>query len=81
MKKYKKLRKQADDIVIEWLRTMVPEGEDRDRINITNIHEFLPEELYYYNAGVRTLNAMIPRKVYKQLKKGMTGKEILDGLA
>ena len=30
-KKSKQLRRRAEDLLIEWLRTMVPDGEDTSR--------------------------------------------------
>ena len=32
-KRDKKLRRKAEELLIEWLRTMVPEGEDTSKIN------------------------------------------------
>ena len=32
-KKAKALRRKAESLLIDWLRTMVPEGEDTSKIN------------------------------------------------
>ena len=32
-KKAKKLRKKSKQLMVEWLRSMTPEGEDRNKIN------------------------------------------------
>ena len=34
----KKLRRRAEDLLIEWLRTMIPDGEDTSRINRNNLN-------------------------------------------
>ena len=33
----KQLRRRAEDLLIEWLRTMVPDGEDTSKINKNNL--------------------------------------------
>ena len=43
-KKAKRLRKRATQLLIRWIRSMTPDGEDATKINKKNIHEFLPEE-------------------------------------
>ena len=41
-KKSKQLRRKAKHLLIAWLRTMTPDGEDKSKINIKNLDEFLP---------------------------------------
>ena len=41
-RKAKALRRKAEGLLIDWIRTMVPEGEDTKKINKKNLHEFLP---------------------------------------
>ena len=43
----KQLRRRAEDLLIEWLRTMVPDGEDTSKIHRNNLNEFLPEQTHY----------------------------------
>ena len=47
-KKSKQLRRRSEDLLIEWLRTMVPDGEDTSKINKKNISEFLPEQTHIF---------------------------------
>ena len=47
-KKSKQLRRRAEDLLIEWLRTMIPDGEDTSRINRKNLNEFLPEQTHIF---------------------------------
>jgi hypothetical protein len=67
----KKLRRRSEEIIVEWLRTLVPEGEEQERINTTNYQDFLPEELYYRANGTTRLQAMTPKYVQKALKKNL----------
>jgi len=66
---YKLLRKQADLLCVEWLKTMVPEGEEADRITVQSMPSMLPDETHLYAGGQVRLHAMTPKWIYKQLKK------------
>jgi len=68
-KKCKDLRKQADSIVLEWVKSLLSE-EDCDKVNINNLYKHLPDEDYYHANSSRRLNIMSPRWVYKKLKGG-----------
>ena len=46
--KAKQLRRRAEDLLIEWLRTMVPDGEDTSKIHRKNLSEFLPEQTHLF---------------------------------
>ena len=46
--KSKQLRRKAEGMLIDWLRTMIPEGEDTSKINKKNLHEFLPEQTHLF---------------------------------
>ena len=39
-RKSKQLRRKAETLLIDWIRTMVPEGEDANKITKKNLHEF-----------------------------------------
>ena len=39
-RKAKALRRRGKDLLIEWLQSFVPEGEDTSKINRKNLHEF-----------------------------------------
>ena len=47
-KKAKQLRRRSEDLLIEWLRTMVPDGEDTSKINRKNLNEFLPDQTHIF---------------------------------
>ena len=79
----KRLRRRAEDLCIEWLRSMVPEGEEADLINNKNMSNFLPSETHFYAGDSVRLHAMLPKWIYKQLKKDptLTLKELMNGMA
>ena len=69
LKKSKQLRKKARQLMIEWLRSMTPEGEDRDKINVKNLHEFLPDQTHIFANNKFMVSAYSLRWFYKQVKK------------
>ena len=68
-KKAKKLRKKSKQLMVEWLRSMTPEGEDRDKINIKNLHEFLPDQTNIFANNKFMVSAYTLRWFYKHVKK------------
>ena len=68
-KRSKKLRRKAEDLLIAWLRTMVPEGEDTSKISRKNLDEFLPEQTHIFANNKYLLSAYTLRWFYKQIKR------------
>ena len=67
--KAKQLRRRAEDLLIEWLRTMVPDGEDANKITKKNLHEFLPEQTHIFANNRFMLSAYSLRWFYKKVKQ------------
>lgn len=67
--KAKQLRRKSEQLLIDWLRTMVPEGEDTSKINKNNLHEFLPDQTHVFANNKFLLSAYSLRWFYKQVKK------------
>ena len=68
-KKSKQLKRKAESMLIDWLRTMIPEGEDTSKINKKNLHEFLPEQTHIFANNKLMLSAYSLRWFYKQVKR------------
>ena len=68
-KKSEQLRRKAEDLLIEWLRTMVQDGEDKARINRKNLNEFLPEQTHIFANNKFLLSAYSLRWFYKKVKQ------------
>ena len=66
--KAKKLRRIGEQRLIDWLRTMVPDGEDTSKINKNNLKEFLPEQTHIFANNKLLLSAYSLRWFYKQVK-------------
>jgi len=67
--KAKQLRRIGEQRLIDWLRTMVPAGEDTSKINKNNLHEFLPTQTHIFANGKFFISAYTLRWFYKQVKK------------
>ena len=80
-KKSKLIRRRAEGKLIDWLRTMIPEGEDVSRINKKNLHEFLPEQTHVFGMGRMLLSAYSLRWFTKKIKRNpnVTLEELLNG--
>ena len=68
-RKAKQLRRKAEALLIDWIRTMTPEGEDATRINKKNLHEFLPEQTHIFANNKFMISAYSLRWFYKQVKR------------
>lgn len=68
-RKAKRLRRKAEDLLISWIRTMVPEGEDATKINKKNLHEFLPQQTHIFANNRFILSAYSLRWFYKKVKQ------------
>ena len=68
-KKSKQLKRKAEGMLIDWLRTMIPEGEDTSKINKKNLHEFLPEQTHIFANNKFMLSAYSLRWFYKLIKR------------
>ena len=68
-RKSKQLRRRAEDLLIEWLRTMIPDGEDTSKIHRKNLYQFLPEQTHIFANNRFLLSAYSLRWFYKQVKR------------
>ena len=68
-RKAKRLRRKAENLLISWIRTMVPEGEDATKINKKNLDQFLPQQTHIFANNRFMLSAYSLRWFYKKVKK------------
>jgi len=64
----KRISRQTDLVLLEWLKTLVPE-EEHIKLNINNIHEYIPKSTYFYTQRTLRLNFYSPKWVRKTIKK------------
>jgi len=68
-RKSKQLRRKSESLLIDWIRTMTPEGEDATKITKKNLHEFIPEQTHLFANNRFMLSAYSLRWFNKKVKK------------
>tara|TARA_R100000008_G_scaffold83161_1_gene68212 strand:+ start:535 stop:783 length:249 start_codon:yes stop_codon:yes gene_type:complete len=68
-RKAKAIRRRGKDLLIEWLRSVVPEGEDTSKINRKTLQNFLSDQTHFYANRKIMLSAYSLKWIYKQLKR------------
>lgn len=72
----KKISRQTDLILVEWLKTLVSE-EEQEQITPSNIHQLLPDTNYFFIGKTLRLSFYTPKWVRQCIKKLMKlGKEV-----
>ena len=65
---YKKVRKHADLVLLEWVKTLVPE-EAQDEISIDNINDYLPDNGHFSTDGGNRVRFYTRRWTIRTIKK------------
>ena len=65
-KKAKQIRKQTRCILVEWLKSLLPE-EEANKINASNVLKYIPKDMYYSLS--RHLSAYHPKWISNRIKK------------
>ena len=68
-RKSKQLRRKSESLLIDWIRTMTPEGEDATKITKKNLHEFIPEQTHLFANNRFMLSAYSLRWFLKKVKR------------
>ena len=68
-RKAKALRSKSRNLLIDWIRTMVPEGEDATKITKKNLNEFLPQQTHIFANNKLMVSAYSLRWFNKKVKK------------
>lgn len=64
----KEISRQTDKILIEWLKTLLPE-KDHAKIDTNNVYQYLPDANYFYTNKTLRLSFYAPKWVRKNVKK------------
>ena len=78
-KKEKLVRRHAKQLMLEWLQSVVPD-EEKDKVTITNLENYLPDQTHIYANRHLRVSAYTLRWFIKGIKKIIkaTGKEITE---
>jgi len=67
-KQEKKIRKHAKHLMVEWLKSVVPE-EEQEKVTIVNVHNYIPEQTHVYGNRSLHVSAYTLRWFIKGIKK------------
>ena len=67
-KQEKKIRKHAKHLMVEWLKSVVPE-EEQEKVTIENVHNYIPEQTHVYGNRSLHVSAYTLRWFIKGIKK------------
>ena len=68
-KRAKELRRRGRQILVEWLRSIIPDEEDSKQINVNNLEEYLSEQTHVYLNRKFMLSAYSLKWIYKRVKR------------
>jgi hypothetical protein len=75
--KTKQVRKLSKQFVVEWLKSMLTE-EEQKKVSVDNYEKYLPEEKHFYANNKLMVSAYTPRWFSKRIKKVLRTKHIDD---
>ena len=67
-KKEKQIRKHAQNLMLDWLKTVVPE-EEKPKITLANLQDFIPNQTHVYANQQLRVSVYTLRWFTKRLKK------------
>ena len=68
-KRAKEVRRIGRLILVEWLRSIIPDEEDSKQINVNNLEEYLSEQTHVYLNRKFMLSAYSLKWIYKRVKR------------
>ncbi|OUW99397.1 MAG: hypothetical protein CBD88_00870 [Flavobacteriales bacterium TMED228] len=78
-KTYKKVRRHAELILLEWVKTLVPE-ESKDDILANNLGKFLPADGHFSTDSGNRVNFYTKRWAIRSIKKLIAQGYILNNI-
>jgi hypothetical protein len=75
--KTKQVRKLSKQFVVEWLKSMLTE-EEQKKVSVDNYEKYLPEEKHFYANNKLMVSAYTPRWFAQRIKKVLRTKHIDD---
>tara|TARA_Y100000034_G_scaffold103942_1_gene130094 strand:+ start:167 stop:454 length:288 start_codon:yes stop_codon:yes gene_type:complete len=68
-KRNKKLRKKGKQILVEWLRSLLPDTKDRALITTETLEDYLSDQTHIYTNRKFLLSAYSLKWIYKRVKR------------
>ena len=70
----KKIRKQAKNLMVSWLQSVVPD-EEKDKVTVDNLEEYIPDQTHIYANRSLHISAYTLRWFIKGIKKLIRNKD------
>ena len=67
LKKEKQIRRKAKQLMVEWLRSVIPD-EDKNKVTIENVHTYIPDQTHVYANQQLHISAYTLRWFIKRIK-------------
>ena len=67
-RKAKRIRRHANDLVFEWLKTMLTD-EEAKKLNPKNMDKYMPEQTHFFANRSIHLSAYTPRWFQQRIKR------------
>ena len=67
-RKAKKIRRHANNLVLEWLKTMLTD-EEAKKLNPKNMDKYMPEQTHFFANRSIHLSAYTPRWFQQRIKR------------
>jgi len=67
-KKAKRIRRHANQLVFEWLKTMLTD-EEAKKLNSKNMAEYMPEQTHFFANRSIHISAYTPRWFQQRIKR------------
>jgi|TARA_Y100000310_G_C20464280_1_gene706854 hypothetical protein len=65
----KQYRRTGKRILVEWLRSIIPDEKEASKITVKNIEEFLSEQTHVFMNNKFLLSAYSLKWIYKRVKR------------
>ena len=65
----KQYRKTGKQILVDWLRSIIPDEKESSKITVKNIEEFVSEQTHVYMNRKFLLSAYSLKWIYKRVKR------------
>ena len=68
LKKEKQIRRKASELMLDWLRTVVPD-EEKSKVTLDNLESYLPDQTHIYANRQLRISAYTLRWFVKRIKQ------------
>ena len=68
-RKAKAYRLRGKELLVEWLKSIIPDTEDSKQITVDNVEDYLTEQTHIFSNNRFLLSAYSLKWIYKRVKR------------